>query len=126
MGAAAGLGFAAYGLFRMARQPDRGSQRRTALDVLEEAAVDALRADEITGNCAIDVTAIAPGILELTGSVPDHDTAERAARVLHAVAGVRTVVNRLDTESLHELRSRAAAGAVAIPDVESETAFETA
>lgn len=89
----------------------------TPLDLLEESAVDALRRDARTGRCAIDVAAIAPGIVELTGIVPTHELGQRAARLLHALPGVRTVINRLETgtveERLAENRRKRASGAPA-------------
>jgi hypothetical protein len=72
------------------------------LDQLEEAAVEALRRDRLTGSCAIDVAALGPGIIELSGIVPTTEIGQRAARLLHALDGVRTVVNRLETGSLED------------------------
>jgi hypothetical protein len=126
VGAAAGVGLAAYALMKLARKSRRGPKLPPELDMLEEAAVEALRNDEVTGNCAIDVAAIAPGILELTGFVPDHDASERAARVLHALHGVRTVVNRLDSGSSHDVLPRIATGAVPIPSSDGVPALEGA
>ncbi|MBR9989875.1 MAG: BON domain-containing protein [Gemmatimonadetes bacterium] len=84
------------------------------IDSLEEAAVEALRRDPLTSGCEIDVAATASGMIELTGIVPTHEIAQRAARLLHALPGVRTVVNRLDTGALEQQlamnRSRRARG----------------
>jgi hypothetical protein len=127
VGAAAGVGLAAYALMRLARRGRAVPKLPPELDSLEEAAVEALRNDEVTGNCAIDVAAIAPGILELSGFVPDHDAAERAVRVLHALTGVRTVVNRLDDSGTsHDVLTHSGAGAVTIPSADGTPALEGA
>ena len=77
---------------RRGRSPDRTGER------LETAVVDALCADEIAGACPIDVAAAGPGLIELSGRVPDQNTAARAAEVAGQVMGVHTVVNRLTVE----------------------------
>lgn len=100
-GAAASATALAYSVLRVARSR-RAPKRLAGLEALEEEAVDALRRDPVTGACAIDVAALAPGIIELTGVVPTHDAGQRAARLLHALTGVRTVVNRLDEGSVEE------------------------
>jgi hypothetical protein len=71
-----------------------------ALERLETQTVDALCADPVTGRCAIDVAALGPGVIELSGSVPDEDAGNRAADVTQRVPGVVTVVNRLRVEVL--------------------------
>ena len=76
------------------RSPERSSER------LEIAVVDALRADEVAGACLIDVAVLRPGLIELSGRVPDQDAAGRAAEVAQRVAGVHTVVNRLTAEQV--------------------------
>jgi hypothetical protein len=81
-----------------------------AIDELELAAVEALRRDAVTSGSPIDVAVLAPGMVELTGRVPDDATGQRAARLLHALPGVRTVINRLvavaEEERLAENRAR--------------------
>jgi hypothetical protein len=75
---------------------------------IETAAVDALAADELTGRAAIEVEAIAPGIIELSGVVETPEAAERAVAIVGTVGGVRTVLNRLDvgTEREHLAATR--------------------
>jgi hypothetical protein len=73
---------------------------------LEAAVVDALRNDEHAGNSAIDVAAIAPGVIELSGTATDWMAARRAVEVTQGVAGVSTVVNRLDIEALENQMAR--------------------
>jgi hypothetical protein len=100
-GAIAGTSALSLAVLRMVR----GRRRPTLtsdLDRLEDAAVDILRRDPQTGSAAIDVAAIGPGTIELTGVVPTQEVAQRAARLLHALHGVRTVVNRLDTGVLEQ------------------------
>lgn len=99
VGAVASASAVSWGVIRMLRRRRR-MPVSSSLDHLEEAAVSVLRRDAQTGACAIDVAALAPGILELTGVVPTQEIGQRAARLLQAVAGVNTVINRLDTGSL--------------------------
>jgi hypothetical protein len=81
---------------------------------LEVAVVDALCADDVAGACPIDVAALGPGIIELSGNVPDEAAGARAAEVAGRVDGVHTVVNRVTVERverhLAETRRRRAAG----------------
>lgn len=100
--AVAGASAAAYGLVRLFKAQRRRSSggRGGQLEMLETDVVEALRRDPVTGRCAIDVAAIAPGIVELTGTVPTQEASQRAARLLHAVGGVLTVINRLDVGSM--------------------------
>lgn len=100
-GAAAGASAISFAVLRTLRRRQR-PPLISDLDYLEDAAVDALRRDPQTGACAIDVAAMGLGMIELTGVVPTHEIAQRAARLLHALPGVRTVVNRLDTGALEQ------------------------
>jgi hypothetical protein len=101
-GAVAGVSAVSFAMLRTMRRRSRPSQPGTPLDALEDAAVEALRRDAQTGVCAIDVAALSTGIIELTGVVPTQEVAQRAARLLHSLSGVRTVINRLDTGALEE------------------------
>lgn len=106
MGAAAGVSALAWAAIRSIRRT-RGAEQRTIgaineLVELEESVVEALRVDAVTGSCAIDVAAVGPGIIELSGVVPTEEAAQRAARLMHAVPGVRTVINRLEEGSVEE------------------------
>jgi len=69
------------------------------LTQLEDFVIDAFLADEVLSERGIDVGAISPGIVELSGSVWSEEEADRAVHVANAIEGVRTVVNRLDIES---------------------------
>ncbi|HEX6307884.1 MAG TPA: BON domain-containing protein [Longimicrobiales bacterium] len=100
--AMAGATAVSYVVLRLVRRRQRRTPPATVLDHLEDAAVGVLRRDAVTGSCAIDVAAIAPGIIELTGIVPTQEIGQRAARLLHALAGVRTVINRLETRALEQ------------------------
>ncbi|CAN5673184.1 hypothetical protein BH23GEM10_BH23GEM10_11340 [soil metagenome] len=106
IGAAAGASALAWAAIRSVRRT-RGAERRTVNEInelaeLEESVVEALRVDAVTGSCAIDVAAVGPGIIELSGVVPTEEAAQRAARLMHAVPGVRTVINRLEEGSAEE------------------------
>jgi hypothetical protein len=69
---------------------------------LETEVVDALCDDEITSSFAIDVAAHGPGLIELSGRVPDQAAAWRAADTAQRVPGVHTVVNRLVIEQVEQ------------------------
>ena len=102
-GAVAGVSAAlSWAVLRTMRRRRDRLPLTTDLDYLEDAAVEVLRRDSLTGNAAIDVAATGPGMIELTGVVATHEIAQRAARLLHALPGVRTVVNRLDTGALEQ------------------------
>lgn len=75
---------------------------------LEELVLDAFLADPILGERGIDIGAISPGIIELSGSVRSEEEADQAVHAANAVEGVRTVVNRLEIES--ETRARGGGG----------------
>lgn len=101
-GVAAGASALAFVALRLVRRRGSALPHTSDLDHLEDAAVDALRRDPQTGSAAIDVAALGPGMIELTGVVPTHEVAQRAARLMHALPGVRTVVNRLDTGAVEQ------------------------
>jgi hypothetical protein len=116
-GAAAGAGAAAaaFAVLRTVRRRRWDTQEPvTAMDSLEDAVVDALRRDTQTGVCAIDVAAVGPDMIELTGVVPTAEVAQRAVRLLHRLPQVRTVISRLEVGSLEshlaENRERLARG----------------
>jgi hypothetical protein len=78
-------------LRRMAVEQDELTQ-------LEDSVLDAFLGDEVLSERGIDVGAISPGIIELSGSVWTQDEFDRATHVANGVAGVHTVVNRMDVE----------------------------
>jgi hypothetical protein len=82
---------------------------------LETAVVDALSEDEVAGNLPLEVEAIAPGIIELSGTIETEGESDRAVAVVHRVPGVKTVLNRMDlrpeVEHFAETRRRFADGA---------------
>jgi hypothetical protein len=104
-GAAAGASAAAAALavFRTVRRRRRVPEGVPGeFQALEDAAVEALRRDGRTGVCAIDVAALGPDMIELTGVVPTQEVAQRAVRLLHRLPQVRTVVSRLEVGSLEQ------------------------
>jgi hypothetical protein len=117
-GAAAGAGAAAaaFGVLRNVRRRRLADEDVpvTAMDRLEDAVVEALRRDPQTGVCAIDVAALGPDMIELTGIVPTADVAQWAVRLLHRLPQVRTVISRVEVGSLEtrlaENRERLARG----------------
>ncbi|HEU0077232.1 MAG TPA: BON domain-containing protein [Longimicrobiaceae bacterium] len=76
----------------------RATRDQDELTRLEDAVLDAFLADDVLGERGIDVGAISRGIIELSGSVFTEDEADRAVRLAQRVAGVDTVVNRLDVD----------------------------
>jgi hypothetical protein len=68
------------------------------LTQLEDAVLDAFLADGVLGERGVDIGAISPGIVELSGSVWTEEEADRAVALARRIPGVGTVVNRLDIE----------------------------
>jgi hypothetical protein len=77
---------------------------------LEDTVIDAFLSHPVLSERGIDVGAISRGIIELSGSVRTEDESDIAVRVANGVAGVQTVVNRLEVEEeaehLDETRRR--------------------
>jgi osmotically-inducible protein OsmY len=65
---------------------------------LEDAVIEAFLDDDVLGERGIDVGAVSPGIVELSGAVWTPEEAERAVRLARRVPGVDTVVNRIEVE----------------------------
>ena len=86
----------------------RPPEVRDALVRLEDAVLDAFTGDGVLANRGIDVGAISEGIVELSGSVATRAEAAHAMAVAQGVAGVSTVVNRMEAE---DERRRASSGA---------------
>jgi hypothetical protein len=104
LGVGLAVGGVAFMLWKMRRRWSGQTEYPGA--ELESAVVDALRHDEHAGGSAIDVAAVAPGVIELSGSATDWMAARRAVEVTQGVPGVSTVVNRLDIEALENQLSR--------------------
>ena len=68
------------------------------LTQLEDAVLDAFLGDGVLSERGVDIGAISPGIVELSGSVWTEDEAHRAVELARRIPGVDTVVNRLDIE----------------------------
>lgn len=79
---------------RLRRQPE---DHRALLE-LEDAVLDALLADEVLSERGIDVGAVSPGVVELSGAVWSRTEVRRALAMAQGVAGVRSVINRMDIE----------------------------
>jgi hypothetical protein len=73
---------------------------------LEDLVLDAFLADSVLSERGIDVGAISHGIIELSGSVWTEEEADRAVHLANSIAGVNTVVNRLDVETEARYRAR--------------------
>lgn len=89
------------------------------LEALEDAVLNRFLSDSLLSARAIDIGAISPGIIELTGTVASEAEADQAVQVAHAVAGVHSVVNRLDVDGLG--RPRATMRRVEVQEVGDST-----
>jgi hypothetical protein len=101
-GFAVGLGTAI--VLGVRTRSQRRREGRPDLWPLEDGVIDALRQDELLRARGIDVAAVAPGIIELSGSVQNQEEAHHAVDVAQGVQGVRTVVNRLDLTEVEQRR----------------------
>lgn len=79
-----------------------GQPRGSAQEVAE-----ALRKDSKLGRRAIEVDAVAEGVVELTGTVRERAEAERAVGIAQRTTGVYTVVNRLVVDMEESKRAEA-------------------
>ena len=88
----------------------RMAREQADLTMLEDAVLDAFLADGVLSERGVDIGAISPGIVEISGSVWTEEEADRAVSLARRIPGVETVVNRLDIESearrLEETRRR--------------------
>jgi hypothetical protein len=124
VGAAVGTAAAVYLAVRRlrARRARARDQVPPELNALEESTVQALREDDVMGRRPIDVAALGPGIIELTGNVQNAEEARHAVEIAQRVAGVHTVINRLTLgdleEHLAETRARLRAGDPALHETQ--------
>lgn len=91
LGAAAAL----IWVWRLARDEEEGDGRQLDPETVRTIAAGALLADPALRRFDFEVRSIAPGILDVAGTV---DSAERAAHALDTVRrgpGVRTVLDRI-------------------------------
>ncbi|MFW6079518.1 MAG: BON domain-containing protein [Gemmatimonadota bacterium] len=115
-GTLAGLGVGAVAGYvdarrRRGRAP--GLTRRGPNAVAQRVA-ETLATDAVLRHRAVQVEALADGIVELTGAVRTEEEAERALGLAEGSPGVRTVLNRLDVgileRQLEENRARYRSG----------------
>src|SRR5262245_2214778 len=97
------------GLRARRRRPETAVSRR--LSELEDAVIDMLRSDPLLRTRAIDVAAVAPGIVELTGAVESEEEAHHAVEVIQGIVAVRTVLNRLNVGDCERRLRRQRGGA---------------
>jgi hypothetical protein len=80
-------------------QPDRAAPAppaRSRADLaLEDRVLSAFESDLVLVRRALDISAVGPGVIELTGWVRSNDEAARAAAVARDVPGVEMVLNRV-------------------------------
>ncbi len=130
LGPAASLGFVATA--QTANQPERASADPSLDQPLDEVAPDLRirrnveRALSATWAVPADsiATAVADGIVTLSGSVPHLLAKDQATRAAEAVRGVRAIVNRVEVRPLARsdafLRERISRALAADPVVEAE------
>jgi hypothetical protein len=93
------VGRAAGGRLRDAvRDRTGGDGGGDELMSLEDRVLDAFLADDVLSGEPIDVGAVAPGIVELSGVVSGRDELRLALAVAQRLDGVQTVLNRLEVE----------------------------
>jgi hypothetical protein len=88
-----------------------GRLRRSARETdelvgLEDRVLDAFLADAVLSGEALDIGAVAPGIVELSGVASGREAVRLALAVAQRVDGVTTVLNRMEVEGgpgLHAL-----------------------
>ena len=95
-GVLAGFATATVLALRARRRRGPGVAVSERLGGLEDVVIKALRSDSVLRSRAIDVAAVAPGIVELTGAVESEEEAHHAVDVVQGVPVVRTVLNRLN------------------------------
>lgn len=95
----------------------RMAVEQAALTDLEDRVLDAFLADATLSERGIDVGAISPGIIELSGSVWSEAEADEAVRLANRIPGVRTVVNRME----YSARTQRPVGRAAVGDGNSDT-----
>ena len=79
---------------RLRREP----RDQDELLLMEDTVLDAFLGDALLRDRGIDVGAISPGIVELSGAVFTRGEAAHAVAVAQGVEGVRTVVNRMEVD----------------------------
>lgn len=65
---------------------------------LEDRVLDAFLGDDVLSGEAIDVGAVAPGIIELSGRASGREELRLALAVAQGIEGVQTVINRMEVE----------------------------
>jgi len=92
-----GAGLALYWAWRQMRPRDEvAGNDMLEPETIRTIAAGALLADPSLRRYDLKVRVIAPGILDLSGTVDTPDQAERALASVRKAPGVRTVLNRLD------------------------------
>jgi hypothetical protein len=102
---------AAYAVSRLLKSGP--VERKLDMRSLEKRALQALLNDIHARNESIDIAAVGPGIVELSGTVESPQTARHIVALVDGVAGVHTVLNRLEirTTEAQLKRNRGRTGA---------------
>ena len=89
---------AAYAVSRLLKaQP---VVRRREMRGIEKRVLQALLNDAASRNESIDIAAVSGGVIELSGVVDSPEIARRIVSLVDGVAGVHTVLNRLEIRSV--------------------------
>ena len=92
-----GAAIALFWAWRQVRLRDEMAGRGMHdLETTRTIAAGNLLADPILRRYDLQVRAIAPGILDLSGMIDSDEEAERALQLVRRAPGVRTVLNRID------------------------------
>jgi hypothetical protein len=81
------------------RRGGRSNAERQELLLLEDAVLDAFLADEVLSVEPLEIGAVAPGVVELSGEVSTREVARAAVEIAQRTPGVGTVLNRLEIEA---------------------------
>lgn len=92
-------------------------------EALEERVLEAFRNDPVLSERAVDIGAVGPSIIELTGFVQAEDEAHHAVVLTRGVPGVVTVVNRLEVRE-EEARYEQTAAQYTSGDVQASAMWE--
>jgi hypothetical protein len=88
------------------RRRGHGDTERQELLLLEDAVLDAFLADEILSVEPLEIGALAPGVVELSGEVSTREVARAAIEIAQRTPGVGTVLNRLEIEAERDVGAR--------------------
>lgn len=105
VGVSAGVATGVWLWRRSREEPEYGPAQWERPRGLAQEVASSLRRDGTLGRRAIEVDAVAEGVIELSGTVNSREEADRAVGVAQRSTGVYTVVNRLLIEEEESRRA---------------------